>query len=274
MTNSPLDQVVQACIEALSQSPACLFSDFDGTLSHVAPTPDVAVLAPGAAEVIRSLNERLDGFVIVTGRAAQDAGERIGIQGVDIVGNHGLEHLENNVKTINPAAERQIAAIGSAVAAIEAAISSVSYRDRLVVENKLLSASVHYRLAPDPDEAREFLLHVIDAQAEAQSLIMTEGKLVIELRPKLAVNKGTAIEEFIQVRGLSGAVMLGDDVTDVDAFVAIRTARASGIAGVAVAVISPETHHSVLDTADYFVHGVDETVQLLHGVADGLIQAS
>ncbi len=274
MTNPPLDQVVLACVEALSRAPACLFSDFDGTLSYVAPTPAEAFLAPGAADAIRSLNNLLNGFVIVTGRAANDATERIGIEGLDVIGNHGFEHIERGVRSTNPAAEQQIAAIVSAVDAIETALASTSFRDFVVVENKQLSASVHYRLTPDPDEALAVLQPVVSAQADSLNLVMTDGKFVIELRPKLAVNKGTAVEHIIEKRVLSGAVMLGDDVTDVDAFLAIRRARESGIAGVAVAVISPETHHSVLETADYFVHGVDETVQLLHGIVDGLNRSS
>ncbi|MGD9710605.1 MAG: trehalose-phosphatase [Thermomicrobiales bacterium] len=267
MRQPSLDQAVAMCTAALSASPAGLFADFDGTLSPVASKPDEAYLAPGGGEALSALLNSLDTVMIVTGRSARDASKRIGVPGLSVVGNHGLELMMDDQLTINPAAIDQIAAINASTAAIERAASDFPFFDALVIENKQLSASVHYRLAPDVDAAYSAIRPIVASLADEHNLVLTEGKLVIELRPRLAVNKGTAVKQVIDQRGLRGAVMLGDDVTDVDAFLTVRRAREEGMSGVAVAVLSPETHQSVLDTADVFLHGVDDTVRLLQALA-------
>lgn len=270
MTPAPIDQAIDVCFRALSSSPAGLFSDFDGTLSPVAPTPDDAVLAVGAEDALRRLVPLVDTVAIVTGRASANASERVGVPGIRYVGNHGLEELFDGVATIQPGARTQVDAIGQAIAAIEKETIDRGVRDGLVFEDKRLSGSVHYRLAPDHEAAYQVLRELADREAARHDLVVTGGKLVLELRPKLTVNKGTAVAQLIDSRQLRGAVMLGDDVTDVDAFRAIRRARQDGLTGVSVGVMTAETHPSVLETADVCLSDVSECVVLLETLAGRL----
>jgi trehalose 6-phosphate phosphatase len=107
--------------------------------------------------------------------------------------------------------------------------------------------------------------------AEARDLKVTEGRMVIELRPMLAINKGTALLRVVEESDLNGLVFLGDDVTDIDAFNALSKLRADGkITGLNVAVVAPESSPDVAKAADAVVHGVECCVRLLTCLADEL----
>ncbi len=274
MNDSKIEQVVIACDDVLSRSPGGLFTDFDGTLSHVAPKPEAAELAPGAGAALKDLVHVLDTVAIVTGRAAADAVSRVGVDGLTVVGNHGLEQIVDGVASIDERAREQIDAVGAAVDMIEYQLRNNPLREFLVIENKRLSASIHYRLAADPDAAYQTLIDLASEQAQLRNLVITEGKLVIELRPSIEVNKGTAVSRLVKSRGLRGAVMLGDDITDVDAFMALRRQRNGDLAAAIVAVISSDTPAAVIDAADFHLNGVSECVQLLQQLAERLTRSA
>jgi trehalose 6-phosphate phosphatase len=91
----------------------------------------------------------------------------------------------------------------------------------LVIEDKHFSVALHYRLA-DPDIAREIGRRLVEFVATHQPLIIGEGKMVIEARPRNA-NKGAAVRILTNDGNERGcAVYFGDDVTDEDAFYELR----------------------------------------------------
>jgi trehalose 6-phosphate phosphatase len=138
----------------------------------------------------------------------------------------------------------------------------------IIYENKGVSASIHYRLASDQDAARRIVLDGAIRAAGFGGLKVSEGRMVVELRPSLAINKGTAVSGLIEARGLHGMIFLGDDVTDIDGFNAVRRLRDEGaIAGFNVAVIAPETSPEVAAAADVAIAGVDSCVRLLAELA-------
>src|SRR5438094_508383 len=81
------------------------------------------------------------------------------------------------------------------------------------------------RLAPDPVEVRAALLRISEPLAAAAGLRLTEGRLVLELRPPVRGNKGTALAALVEDYALAGVVFLGDDVTDLDAIEELRRLR-------------------------------------------------
>ncbi len=104
----------------------------------------------------------------------------------------------------------------------------------VLVENKRLSISVHYRLAEEdkPEEIEKAIKQVIsDIKAEEQMLITT-GKKVYELRPAVTWDKGNTIDLLIEKYGKGGKengllpMYLGDDLTDEDGFRAIEGYKA------------------------------------------------
>ncbi len=61
------------------------------------------------------------------------------------------------------------------------------------------------------------------------------------------MSKGTALKEIVRERELQSAVFFGDDVTDVDGFIALKDIRDQlGISTLAVGVLTPDTAPSVI----------------------------
>ena len=94
--------------------------------------------------------------------------------------------------------------------------------------------------------------------------------MVIELRPPLDIDKGTAVETLAKRLGVKGVICLGDDITDIDMFSATRRLRSQGLATATVAVGSEETAPEVAEAADFTVDGVEGVEWLLAEVVRAL----
>jgi trehalose 6-phosphate phosphatase len=156
------------------------------------------------------------------------------------VGNHGLE--------LEPAAEEWTARLESFLAAL----------DWPRTENKGLTASLHYRDAPDEAAARRELDEIAE-RARAARLVARYGRKVLELVPPLEANKGTAVRHLLETRGLQRGLYAGDDTTDLDAFAALEGLEV----GIRVAVASPEGPHELRERADIVLGSQHEVVGLL-----------
>jgi trehalose 6-phosphate phosphatase len=268
-TSAHADPVTKARIlDVLRLRPAGLFTDIDGTISAIAPTPSEAVVTSKARQALEQLAERLDIVGAVTGRAADYGAQLVGTPDILVVGNHGMEWLHRGSRWVHPDAEASKALLGAALADVGAAVTRAGVQDGVILEDKRLTASVHYRLAPDHLAARDVILAAATDAAARHGLRVTEGRLVVEMRPKVVINKGTAIVELVRRHSLNGVVYFGDDITDVDAFVAMHELHDSGaVSALAVAVLSAETHPLVSSMADVTVPGVDACIELLTSVA-------
>lgn len=260
-TVTPVADVAARILEVLAHAPSALLSDFDGTLSPIAPTPESAFLHPDLVHILPVLDAKEPLFGIITGRAVADARHKVGMDGMLVVGNHGLEWFDGGEYRAHPAGLAAEQAIVDALAGIEEDLRGLD-RDLtgIVFENKRLSASIHYRLVADPETFDAPLAAITQRHADALGLRMTTGKMMVELRPRAQVSKGSAVEEIVATHGLRGAVFLGDDVTDVDAFRAITRLRESGTleAGLSVGVLSADTNPAIAETADLLVRDVNE----------------
>jgi trehalose 6-phosphate phosphatase len=248
---SPSDTVRDRLRTVLALRPLGLFSDIDGTLSAIAPAPDAATLLPGVAELLTQARTTFDLVATVSGRTAIDARAMVGLPGVLYIGNHGLEHLSEDDMTVHvrPEAEPWIRAINHVLASIQAPLM-VRFPG-LIVERKGVTATIHLRRVDSPQEAEDAVYKAVTEAAHADGLRVTRGKMVVELRPPLAIDKGISIEAFIRARGLRGAFYLGDDQTDIDAFRALRRLTADDVCqGVAVAVLHSEAPEDLANEAD------------------------
>lgn len=266
--------VLERVVAALTQVPAGILADIDGTISKIAPTADAARAEPRAVAALARLSTRLALVAAVSGRAATDAARLIGLPRMIYVGNHGLERHTAAGAQYDPQALPYLPAIAAALAAAEREAERAAFRG-LVFENKGATASIHYRLAPDPAAARARLTSLLARLPEARSLRVTEGRMVFELRPPVRIGKGEGVRALIREYGLRGAVFLGDDVTDLDAMHELRQmARAEGVVGVNIGVAAPEAPADLAAMADVLVEGVDGVCDLLVAVADRLEAAA
>jgi trehalose 6-phosphate phosphatase len=236
---------------ALAARPRGLFFDIDGTLSAIAPTPESATLLPGVAELLEQLHTRFDVVALVSGRAADDARRMVGLPGVLYIGNHGLERIEGDAATVQvlPEAEPYVEAVNTTLDDLDATLAARF--PGVHIERKGVTGSIHVRNAPDPDAAEESIARSLTTIAVPRGLLVTRGRRIVEVRPPVAVDKGVAVAGVIRERGLRGALYLGDDRTDLDAFRALRQLADEGVCQtVAVAVLSPEAPPELAAAAD------------------------
>lgn len=266
-----IDHIADRCAEALQHHPAGLLTDIDGTISLIAQTPDSATVSDAARSALERLSARLDVTGAITGRAAENAERMVGLPGLVYIGNHGMESRSAGDTVVHPDALESVRHVARAIREVQAEAERESLIDGILYEDKGVTSSVHYRLAPDPVSARIALLHIATDIADRHELKVVEGRMVIELRPRVAINKGTALRSVITAHGIRGLVFLGDDVTDLDAFAALTEMREAGeLSGITIAVVAAESNPIVADRADAAVNGVDSCIALLHAIADRL----
>lgn len=200
----------------------CLMLDFDGTLAEIAPTPGTARILPAAKRVLARLS-RLPGVTValVSGRDAADVRRKAGLKGAIYCGNHGLELPGFRLPAAVESAKKDFRRSSRSALRLLREISS-RYPGSWIQE-KRFSISLHYRALPAAASAR------IAAELEAAAAALSRmpgirsgsGKKVLELRAKADFHKGAACRLILARRGGAGLYM-GDDVTDEDAFRALR----------------------------------------------------
>ena len=248
-----------------------IFSDIDGTISPIAAQPDAAFVLPEAVDALQRISATGVTVVLVTGRAATDARSMVGLDELSYAGNHGFELLTDGRHLVRPDVEAAAQSIGAAVIEVEKLVTEAGLLG-ILFEDKRYTGSIHYRLAPDPDDAKARLLPILRAVVEDRGLRLTEGRLVYEIRPSIVMNKGVFVTEFLIAHPHATAVFLGDDLTDVDGFGAIQAARSSGVllSGLNVGVAAAEAPQQVIDEADVVVAGTVQMATALSLFADRL----
>ncbi|HET7034685.1 MAG TPA: trehalose-phosphatase [Thermomicrobiaceae bacterium] len=248
----------------LAARPAGLITDIDGTISRIAARPEAAVVEPEAIAALAELSRQLELVAAITGRSAEEAARMLAVPGVVVVGNHGLERLDLSGLSVADAARPHM----EAIAAVMRELADQPPALGLVFEPKGASGSIHFRGATDPGAARAAILRRLEPLAARHGLRVTEGRMVLELRPPVAIDKGSALRDLVALFQLRSVVMLGDDVTDVDAMRALSRLRdAGGLAGCSVGVLAAETPAELLAAADVVIDGVESTVALLRELA-------
>ncbi|MBI2906989.1 MAG: trehalose-phosphatase [Chloroflexi bacterium] len=255
-------------VEALlARCPFGLITDVDGTISEIAPSPAEARVSPRCREALARLVDKLAVVAAISGRPALEAREMVGVEGMVYLGNHGLEWVNEIGKLeFSPRAEEYRDQVKLALREI----SNVECCPGVLLEDKGLTGAVHYRMASDPEDARRDILISIALSPSASGLRITQGRKVIELRPPIDLNKGFAVEWLMREHGLSGAIYVGDDLTDVDAFGALHALSRGAFRGLALAVASGESPLPLLENADYVLEGVSEVERFLEWLAEKL----
>ena len=226
---------------AVAPDRTALVFDVDGTLAPIAPRPELAAVPDDVRAELRRLANRYLLVACVSGRAGLDARKLVGVDGIQYVGNHGLE-LHPDARTLALAIARFRDAVG------------------LPVEDKGVSLAYHYREASDEEAARTELEGVAQSALLA-GLDARWGRKVLEVRPRVDADKGTAVQALLERSGATRGLYAGDDTTDLDAF------RGLGEAGlehaVRIAVASEEGPQELQEAADLVVSGPAEMVEVL-----------
>jgi trehalose 6-phosphate phosphatase len=204
-----------------ARQPAVFF-DFDGTLSDIVDDPDSARPAAGAAEALQKLAAHCP-VAVLSGRDLADVTARVGLPGVWYAGSHGFElTAPDGTHHQNDAAAAAIPVLERVAAQLRDQLASIP---GVVVEHKRFGVAAHYRNAAR-DRVGE-VAAAVRAAGQQQGLRVTTGREVIELRPDIDWDKGKTLRWVIDHLRHAGSghlmpIYLGDDITDEDAFDAVR----------------------------------------------------
>jgi trehalose 6-phosphate phosphatase len=245
--------------------PSGLLTDIDGTISHIAGHPDAATVEPRARNALALLSGQFELVGAVSGRSANDAREIVGLDSLVYSGNHGMEIWRDGRIEKSPMALRYVPIITEMLQRLQI----VHEVPELFVENKGLTASIHYRGVTDPEKVELDLIAEVKELASDHDLRVTRGQMVVEIRPPVELSKGTSVLALIDEYELCSLMYIGDDITDVDAFHALRSRREEqGQHFYSVGVMEERTPEPVLENADALVTGVEGVIALLSAGAE------
>lgn len=213
-----LDEVKQR----LSQKDVFLFLDYDGTLTPIVATPDLAILSEDMRELIKSVCLKYK-VSVVSGRATDDVRSKVKIDNIFYAGSHGFEIVapDGTVK-INEEAKKIRPIINEVFLELRTLLESIK---GALVEHVKYTVSTHYRLVEEKDYLKVEKI-VDEVLKKYPQLRKTNGKKVFEIRPKIDWDKGKAVEWILNVLQFDHkkhrVIYIGDDTTDEDAFAVLK----------------------------------------------------
>lgn len=231
-------------------------SDFDGTLSEIVRRPEDARPVPGAVEALKALVSVGVEVAVVSGRPISFLAQVIP-SSLDamLVGQSGLETSRAGVYTAH-------SDLVAAMPALEAALAEAQTKaNGMEVEFKGFSFTIHYRdnssLAGTADQLAQDL-------AARHGLVVVPGKMSVELRVPIEVDKGVAVTSLVKDHDL--VMFAGDDMVDVSAFLDLKSL--GGPQSLSFGVGGPETPTAVSDAVDLNLGSPTDLVNLLHELAE------
>lgn len=260
MTTSAMDRIDVLRAARGAAGSMLLGLDFDGTLAPIVPHPEGAGLLPASRDALMRLAGRRDTRIaLVSGRALGDLRRRVNLDGLYYAGNHGLEIDGPDVHRVHAEA---VAVRGSLARLARALTNELSAIDGVVVEDKTLTLSVHFRMVDDEAESERVRATVRACAATYNGMRLTDGKKVVEIRPDVDWHKGRAFrflrETLEKSFGRGPAIFIGDDRTDEDAF------RELGEMDCSIVVGDPPQHESI---AHVRLRSPEEVAAFLHLLA-------
>ncbi|XP_063699263.1 uncharacterized protein LOC134829898 [Culicoides brevitarsis] len=194
-----------------------LLLDYDGTLSDIAPHPDMTCMVDGNREALEFIRDQPNVVVaIITGRDATNAKSVVALENVIYAGDHGFEIVFPDGYRFDYELSD---ALKQSYPQMVAELNSIS-RDGAFVESKKYSLSFHYRAVPEEYHK--------ELENKAMEIIRKHGfrpspaHKAVEAKPPMQWNKGFAAEYILKHKfgenwqEKAFALFIGDDTTDED----------------------------------------------------------
>jgi trehalose 6-phosphate phosphatase len=239
-----------------------VLTDIDGTLAPIVPTPDMSEVSEELRDLLRRLSERYLLVAGISGRKTEDALDLLGLDDVVYFGNHGFEILRDGEVEVIPEALPYL----ERVQELERLAREELAPQGALVEEKGITASIHYRNASR--EVGERSIEFVKREGERLELRITVGRGVVEARPPILADKGTAVRTLVEEYRPERAMFIGDDTTDLDAFRELEKLREEGALReiLRVGVASDEGPPEIETMADIVVDGVDGVDEVLRAL--------
>ncbi|KAI3424243.1 hypothetical protein D9Q98_009599 [Chlorella vulgaris] len=211
-----------------------VFLDYDGTLTPIVSNPDQALMSEHAREAVRRVAQ-LFPTAVISGRGREKVQQFVRLEELYYAGSHGMDIVGPQVEggphadlAFQPAAQYAPLMDGVYAELLEGVSSIVGSS----VEHNKFCVSVHFRnCAPEDYPA---VVGVVDAVSAAHpELRVTRGRKVLEVRPQVDWDKGTALAHLLEMLGLADpsqvyCIYIGDDRTDEDAFQVLADKQLGG----------------------------------------------
>jgi alpha,alpha-trehalase len=230
-----------------------VFLDYDGTLSPIAETPDQAVMEEDMKKALIELSQHCP-VGIISGRDLKNIQYKVKIDSIIYAGSHGFDICgPKELEIENVIGEEFIPILDKAEKEVSLKLKSIQ---GLLVERKKFAIAIHYRRV-DPEKIEEVEAAVDEITAKYSELRKSYGKKIFELQPQMDWHKGKALFFLLNALKLDREDVLpfyiGDDVTDEDAFRALR--------GRGIGIVVRE--HAYETAAAYSLKNPDEVREFL-----------
>jgi len=232
--------------------------DFDGTLAPEVDSPEQARAIPEARDaVLRLLALPHTRVALVSGRSLRSLVAVADLPDTTLlVGSHGIEiRLDDpdDRLSLDTTELEQVEVLHEVLGEVADAI------DQVWLEVKPAGFALHTRLATDHDSRVAHLVALSEANAEIDNLTVRHGKNVLEFSVR-STTKGEAVEHLRRYTSADAVFYAGDDVTDEDAFAALRAddlgvKSGTGATEAAFRVAGPDEIALVLSTLATFREG-------------------
>ena len=212
-----------------------LFFDYDGTLTPIVSRPCQAKFPRTAKTLIKKLQKNPKFTIaIISGRSLKDVKRMVGIKNLIYAGNHGLEIERCSSRVSRPMGDSTRPLIKKIGLCLR---ENLKHIKGARVEDKTYTLSVHFRLV-EPEKrilVKKILRRVTRPYVLSKRIKLYSGKMVLEVRPGVEWDKGKAVLYLLSKKKKTLPLYIGDDITDIDAFRAIKPK------GISIFVGSPET---------------------------------
>ncbi|HEU5419082.1 MAG TPA: trehalose-phosphatase [Streptosporangiaceae bacterium] len=236
--------------------------DYDGTLTPIVADPAQARPEPGLLPVLASLARRLGYTAVISGRPVSFLREQLPVPGLRLLGLYGAEELVRDEVIVLP----EIAGYQGVIAEVTGELRRhpAVAESGAHIEDKRFSAVLHLRRVADPQAWTDRLAQAARQVADAHGLAVVTGKMVWEIKPPVAVDKGSAVRRIATHLQAAAMIVVGDDEGDIPAFQAAGELSAAGkLRSLCVAVSSAEVPPRLVNLADLTIAGPEEVPGLL-----------
>lgn len=244
--------------ELLHDKIILLLLDYDGTLTPIVESPKDAIISKETKELLGRLCKNPNySLGIISGRSLEEIKKIVGIKNIIYAGNHGLEIEGPKIKFTSQVSPRLRSVIRNIAQDLRSKLSDI---EGVLVEDKGLTLSIHYRLVKENDIPifEKIISEVTNPYKVRDKIKVNPGKKVYEIKPPVQWDKGKVVlwlmvrQQFSSGEKKVLPVYIGDDVTDEDAFKVLKRKGLTIFVG-----------ESLRSNADYYLKNTEEVIKFL-----------
>jgi len=222
---SNLDQIESI----IKNKPLFLLLDYDGTLTPIRKTPGQANILSRTKSLLKDIskNKKIK-LAIISGRSLIDIESKVGLSNIIYSGNHGLEISGPKIKFKMFVPKESRKTIEEISRQLKKEFSSIN---GVIIEDKGFGVALHFRQVYKRQipAVKAIFNKITGPYLSGNKIMIKPGKMVFDVRPAISWDKGKAVSMLLKLKKrLWGKktilpVYIGDDITDEDAFSALKS---------------------------------------------------